>query len=67
MKTALVLCLLLSGCATGIPGVVLEDGDAQRCKTSGCTVWTPQELETVVREALKRGYEAGKKAERATL
>lgn len=62
MKTVFVLCLLLAGCASMPAGVEMSEEEAAACKSQGCTVWTPIELQNVAREFFKRGYEAGKKS-----
>lgn len=43
MKYALIV-LLLTGCATNT-GIVMHEGDAERCRAAGCTVWSDAELE----------------------
>lgn len=63
MKTiSVVLALLLSGCASLPAGVEMSEEEAAACKSQGCTVWTPLELENVAREFFKRGYAAGVKS-----
>lgn len=43
-----------------MPGVEMTDEDRTACERDGCTVWTRAELEALVREAMRRGYVAGK-------
>jgi uncharacterized protein YceK len=61
MKTLLLLCtaLLLSGCAN-MKGVEANDEERAACAAQGCTVWTERELRELVRQAMRKGYEAGK-------
>ena len=63
MKTAIlaVVILTLTGCAN-LPGIDISDEERTQCEVQGCTVWTRGELAALVREAMRRGYEAGKKA-----
>ena len=63
MKTAVlaVVILTLTGCAT-LKGVEISDEERAACEADGCTVWTRAELEGLVREAMKQGYQAGKKS-----
>lgn len=55
----LALVLTLSGCAS-VPGIQMTDEDRAACEREGCTVWTRAELEALVREAMRRGYVAGR-------
>jgi len=63
MKTLIltIVILTLTGCAT-LAGVEISDEERKACERDGCTVWTKVELEMLVREAMKQGYLAGKKA-----
>lgn len=63
MKTAIlaIVILTLTGCAT-LKGVEISDEERKACEADGCTVWTKAELEMLVREAMKRGYLAGRKS-----
>lgn len=63
MKTAVLamVILALTGCAT-LKGVEISDEERAACEASGCSVWTRAELENLVREAMRRGYLAGKKS-----
>ena len=62
MKTLalMVVVLVLSGCAT-LKGVEMTEDERKLCEAEGCTVWTVQELQALVREAMQRGYLAGQK------
>ena len=63
MKTAVlaVVILTLTGCAT-LKGVEISDDERAACEAQTCTVWTKVELEMLVREAMKRGYLAGRQS-----
>ena len=67
MKT-LLLCtaLLLSGCAT-LKGVEATDEERKACAAETCTVWTERELRELVRQAMRKGYEAGKSDRRGSV
>ena len=56
----LLLTLALTGCAA--PGVRMSADERKACEAQTCTVWTPQELQGLVREIFKRGYNAGAKS-----
>lgn len=59
MKTtasALAVLALLAGCATGIK---MTDQEAAACRAEGCTVWTDAELQGLVLNALRQGYQQG--------
>lgn len=62
MKTAIVLVLLLSGCATLPAGVQMTDDERAACAAQGCAVFTEQELRGLAQEVYKRGYSAGVKS-----
>ena len=52
--------LLLSGCAT-IPGLEITAEDRVACEQQGCTAWTREELEALVRAAMLKGIEAAQR------
>ena len=56
-----LFALLLVGCPT--PKVVaISDAEREVCEAQGCTVWTPAELEALLRRAWQGGYQAGYKS-----
>lgn len=55
MKAAL-LALLLAGCASGI---VMTEEERIACRESGCNVYTPAEILSLVRKAITEGYAHG--------
>lgn len=61
-RIAIILCLLLAGCAQIPAGVTMDDDEAKACKAEGCTVWTEAELMELIRKAYRKGYEAGVKS-----
>jgi len=61
MKTAIVLALLLTGCASLPPGVAMTDEERAACAAEGCYVFTPQERDVLAAHWFTRGFEAGKK------
>ena len=62
MKTAIVLVLLLSGCATLPAGVQMTEDERAACAESkDCTVWMLDELHQLANIAMQKGYRAGKK------
>jgi hypothetical protein len=52
VKTAL-LCLLLTGCASGVQ---MTDEEAKACRDSSCSAWTLQELEALVNKVGQAAY-----------
>ena len=62
MKTAIVLALLLAGCAQLPKGVEMTDDERAACEAQGCSVWTLAELQKLVQIAAKRGYDMGRKS-----
>jgi hypothetical protein len=51
---------MLSGCAltpSTPPGVRMTDDERTACEAHGCTVWTPGELQDLVRRVFRKGYE----------
>jgi starvation-inducible outer membrane lipoprotein len=70
MKAAL-LALLLAGCSSMPEGVKMTPEEAIACKRDTCSVWTPDELTTLVKAAIDRaykaGFSAGQKHERGTI
>jgi len=62
MKTAIVLVLILAGCASLPEGVAMTDDERKACTASqDCTVWTVAELQKLIRSAMQRGFDAGKR------
>lgn len=61
MKTTLLFVLLLAGCSS-IKGVEITEDERKLCETSGCTVWTANELEALAKTMWQRGYQAGVKS-----
>jgi len=61
MKTAIVLALVLTGCASLPQGVQMTDGERTACAAQGCSVWTREELEKLIGLSALRGFEAGRK------
>ena len=59
MKKLILICVLLSGCAS-LSGVQMTDAERAACESQGCSVWTRAELEQLVRAAMLKGYQAGK-------
>lgn len=59
---AILLCLLLAGCASGVH---MTDEEARACRDAptGCAVFTEAEfgsvLQSVIQQAGKAGYEQG--------
>lgn len=68
LHVALYLVLIvamLSGCAftrPAPPGVQMTDDERQACAVHSCTVWTPDELQELVRRVFRRGYDVGVKS-----
>ena len=58
MKKLILICVLLSGCAS-LSGVQMTDSERAACESQGCSVWRA-ELEQLVRAAMLKGYKAGK-------
>ena len=56
---ALLLALLLSGCAS-LPGVEATADERAACKAETCSVWTEHELIKLARKFFNEGYQAGK-------
>ena len=61
MKTALILCVLLAGCAS-TTGVQIDDKERAACAAEGCTVWTERELLQLARKFFREGWDAAAKA-----
>ena len=61
MKTAIVLALVLTGCASLPQGVEMTEEERTACAAQGCSVWTVEELQRLIVIATKRGFDAGKK------
>lgn len=51
----------LSGCSA-IKGVAITESERKACESTGCSVWTEQELDALARHFFKKGYEAGVKS-----
>lgn len=66
LHAALYLVLLLavlSGCATPAPpGVQMTDDERKACAAHSCAVWTPVELQDLVRRVFRKGYDVGAKS-----
>jgi len=61
MKIAIVL-VLLAGCASLPEGVAMTDDERKACAASqDCSVWTVAELQKLIRAAIQRGFDAGKR------
>lgn len=58
----LLTIILLSGCASFPAGLEITDDERAACEAEGCSVWTQSELEKLVRAAMLRGYQAGRKS-----
>lgn len=66
MKTIL-LCFVLSGCAS-MPGVTITDAERKACeKQADCTVWTVQNLRDLAKHFWNEGHKAGVTAGRRSL
>lgn len=52
----LILSLLLSGCANGI---VMTEAETLACRDVGCTVWTENEVRSLVGRAINEGSQRG--------
>lgn len=63
MRTILIAVVIvgLTGCES-LPGVEISEDEKAQCERETCTVWTRGELESLVREAMRRGYAAGRKS-----
>ena len=61
-RIAIILCLLLAGCAQTPAGVQMDDDEAKACKEEGCTVWTEDELMELIRKTYRKGYQDGVKS-----
>lgn len=60
MKTAILICALLAGCA-GLPkGIEMTPEERAACEAEGCSVWTLKELQRLVQMAMQKGFAAGK-------
>ncbi len=63
-----LLAAVLSGCSLSVsnqdapPGVQLTDDERQACAAHSCTVWTPVELQELVRRVFRNGYDVGVKS-----
>lgn len=57
MKFALLVLLLLSGCATGIK---MTEEEAKVCKAETCTAWTEKQLNYMAHWFWRSGFMAGK-------
>jgi len=61
MKTAIVILVLLSGCASLPQGVKMTEKERAACAAESCYVFTPQELDVLAAYWFMRGFAAGKK------
>lgn len=59
MKKLILICVLLSGCAS-LSGVQMTDAERAACESQACSVWTVDELRKLISISIKKGYEAGK-------
>ncbi len=59
MKKLILICVLLSGCAS-LPGVQMTDAERAACESQSCSVWTVDELRKLISISIQKGYEAGK-------
>lgn len=67
-KLVCVMVLLLAGCVSSAPlGVRMSDEDRVRCAASGCTAWTMEELLTLIRASVAKGFEAGKASAKGSI
>lgn len=60
-----VMAVMLSGCAftrPAPPGVQMTDDERKACEAHSCTVWTPDELQELVRRVFRKGYDVGVKS-----
>lgn len=62
MKKLILICVLLSGCASLPAGVQMSDDERKACEAETCSVWTVQELRKLITKALQQGYAAGRKS-----
>ena len=62
MKAFSAILVLLAGCTSLPEGVAMTDDERKACTaTQDCTVWTVAELQKLIRAAISRGVEAGKR------
>lgn len=59
MKKLILICVLLSGCAS-LSGVQMTDAERAACESQACSVWTVDELRKLISISIQKGYEAGK-------
>lgn len=59
MKKLILICVLLSGCAS-LSGVQMTDAERAACESQACSVWTVDELRKLISISIKKGYQAGK-------
>ena len=59
---AFIIIVLLAGCAQLPEGVAMTDDERKACAASqDCSVWTVAELQKLIRAAMQRGFDAGKR------
>ena len=58
----LLAVLFIATRAPAPAGVEISAEERELCKAQGCTVWTENELRTLVEQIYKRGYAAGSKS-----
>ena len=51
MKKLILICVLLSGCASLPAGVQMSDDERKACEAETCSVWTVQELRKLLTKA----------------
>ena len=62
MKAFSAILVLLAGCASLPEGVAMTDDERKACAASqDCSVWTVAELQKLIRAAIQRGFDAGKR------
>lgn len=62
MKPAVLILLLLTGCAA-LSGVAITDEERKACEAQqNCTVWNHQDLQSLIRHFFGQGYQAGRKS-----
>lgn len=62
LAITLVAVAFIATRAPAPAGVDISAEERELCKQQGCTVWTENELQTLVENIYKRGYEAGRKS-----
>jgi len=63
MKLALLVAILLAGCATNINGVLITDEEREACAAlQDCTVWSKEQLQGLATHFYRAGLVQGSKA-----